>query len=77
MSVVTEKECRDDSRAMTDQEQDLIHDLGRRLSCLWGYERCIEHASGIDDLQAYWRTAQLQEQRQIDQLRTMISRIIQ
>jgi len=77
MSVITERKYRNDSQAMTDQEQDLIHDLGRRLSCLWGYERCIEHASGIDELQAYWRTARIQEQRQIDQLRVMISRVVQ
>lgn len=53
-------------------EPDLINELGRRLSCLWGYDRHIDDATGQPDLQEYWRDAKSQEQVRIESLKKQI-----
>jgi len=65
-------EPRNDTLSIDEPEQDLIHDLGRRLTCLWSYDRCIAMASGQTELLQFWRLAKSREQENIDRLKTMI-----
>lgn len=51
---------------------DLIHELGYRLSCLWGYDRHINDAMGQPTLQEHWREVKSQEQLRIEQLKEQI-----
>jgi hypothetical protein len=70
-------EYRADTPAIEVHEHDLIHDLGRRLGCLWQYDRCIANADGHPELQAFWRDAKWQEQRSIEQLKKLIQQLVQ
>ena len=56
---------------------DLIHDLGRRVGCLWEYDRFIANADGRPELQEFWRDVKSQEQRNIDKLKRLIKQHIQ
>ena len=53
-------------------EHDLIHELGRRLSCLWGYDQYIANASDWPELQDFWRDVQSQDQRAICQVKELL-----
>ena len=66
-----------ESRGMKDHDHDLIHDLSRRLDCLWRYDQYIANADGETDLQTFWRRAKAQEQTNIDQLKHLIKQHIQ
>jgi len=59
-------------REIEDHESDLIHNLGRRLGCLWQHDRYIVNADGHPELEAFWRHAKSQEQENIDQLKKPI-----
>jgi hypothetical protein len=61
-----------ESRGMKDHDHDLIHDLSRRLDCLWRYDQYFANAAGQTDLQTFWRRAKAQEQTNIDQLKQLI-----
>ena len=71
-TTVIEPEHRGKTREIEDHENDLIHDLGRRLGCLWLYDRYIVNADGHPELEAFWRQAKSQEQENIDQLKKLI-----
>src|SRR5256714_10595456 len=79
MSMTTDKEYEHlgESRGLEDHDHDLIHDLSRRLDCLWRYDQYISNANGRDDLQGYWRTGKAQEQANIQQLQRLIKQHIQ
>ena len=65
------------TRNIEAHDHDLIHDLGRRVGCLWEYDRFIANADGRPELQAFWRDVKSQEQRTIDQLKKLIKQHIQ
>ena len=71
-TTVIEPGHRGNTREIEDYESDLIHDLGRRLGCLWQYDRCIANADGHPELEAFWRHVKSQEQENIDQLKKLI-----
>jgi hypothetical protein len=79
MSMMTDKEYEHigESRGCEDHDHDLIHDLSRRLDCLWRYDQYISNANGRADLQEYWRGTKSQEQRNIDQLKKLIKQHVQ
>jgi hypothetical protein len=56
-------------------ERDLICDLGRRLGCLWGYDRYIANAGNRPQLQEFWQAMKSQEQDNIDRLKQLIEYI--
>lgn len=66
-----------ETRGMADHDHDLIHDLSRRLDCLWRYDQYIANADGQPELQAFWRDAKSQERQSIDQLKQLIKQHIQ
>jgi hypothetical protein len=74
MSLTTDKEYEHlgQTRGMEDHDRDLIHELSRRLDCLWRLDQYIANAGGRPELQEFWKSAKGQEQRTIDQLKTHI-----
>lgn len=79
MSMTTEKEYEHigETRGCEDHDHDLIHELSRRLDCLWRYDQYISNANGRDDLVAFWRSAKAQDQKNIDQIKTLIKQHVQ
>ncbi len=79
MSMTTEKEYAHlgQTRGMEDHDHDLIHDLSRRLDCLWRYDQYIANADGRAELQEFWRGAKTQEQTNIAQLKELIRERVQ
>jgi hypothetical protein len=79
MSMTTDKEYEHlgETRGIEDHDHDLIHELSRRLDCLWRYDQYIANAGGRPDLQEFWRGAKSQDQRNIDQLKKLIRAHIQ
>jgi hypothetical protein len=65
------------TRGMADHDHDLIHDLSRRLDCLWRYDQYIANADGQPGLQKFWRDAKSQEQKSIDHLKQLIKQHIE
>ncbi len=79
MSITTELvfERLERTREVTAHDHNLIQDLGRRLGCLWEFDRYLANADGRPDVQEFWRDAKSQEQRTIDQLKRLIKQHIQ
>lgn len=75
MSIIIEREYKAPSASQLVEfhETNLIHELGRRLSSLYGYDRNIESADGRPELLEFWRCAKSLEQTNIDQLKQVIS----
>jgi thymidylate synthase len=67
----------EETREIEYREHHLIHELGRRLACLWQYDRHIANADGRPELQASWRDAKAQEQQHIDQLKQLIQQHVE
>lgn len=62
------------TRGMENHDHDLIHELSRRLDCLWRYDQYLENADDRPELQEFWRSVKAQEQKNIDQLKTLIKK---
>ena len=62
---------------MADHDHDLIHDLSRRLDCLWRYDQYLANSADHGELQAFWRSAKSQEQANIIQLKKLIANHVQ
>jgi hypothetical protein len=73
----TQYEHLGESRGMEDHDHDLVHDLSRRLDCLWRYDQYIANAVGQPELLEFWRAAKSQERTNIDQLKTLLVRRVQ
>lgn len=61
-----------ETAGMKDHDRDIVHELSKRLDCLWRCDQYIANAEGHDDLVNFWHEVKHQEQRNIDQLRAMI-----
>jgi hypothetical protein len=79
MSMIKEMEYQHlgETRGVKDHDHDLIHELSRRLDCLWRYDQYIANASDQQDLQEFWRDAKSQEQKNIDRLKQLLKQHIQ
>ncbi len=79
MSIATDQEYMHlgETRGMADHDHDLVHDLSRRLDCLWRYDQYIANAADHPELQAFWREGKAQEQVSIDQLKKLIRQHVQ
>ena len=66
-----------ETRGMEDHDHDLIHDLSRRLDCLWRYDQYIANADGHAELQAFWREVKSLEQTNIEQLKKLVRKHVQ
>lgn len=65
------------TRAMEDHDHDMVHELSRRIDCLWRYDQYVANAENLPELQALWRELKAQEQRNVAQLKQLISRHVQ
>ena len=74
MSLATDREYEHigETRGIEDHDHDLIHELSRRLDCLWRYDQYMANANGRVDLEEFWRAAKLQEQANIQKLKKLI-----
>jgi hypothetical protein len=79
MSTTQEKEYAHlgETRGMKDHDHDLIHDLSRRLDCLWRYDQYIANAENLPELEAFWRDVKSQEQKILIQLKELIQQHVQ
>lgn len=57
---------------MKNHDRDLVHELSKRLDCLWRCDQYIANAEGHDDLVSFWREVKQQEEQNIDRIREMI-----
>jgi hypothetical protein len=61
-----------ESRGCADHNHDLIHELSRRLDCLWRYDQYIANADWRHNLREFWEDMKTQEQRDIARLKTLL-----
>jgi hypothetical protein len=73
MSTDKEYEHLGETRGIEDHDHDLIHELSRRLDCLWRYDQYIANAVEQPELQVFWRTTKLNEQQAIQQLKKHVA----
>lgn len=79
MSINTEEEYAHigESRGCEDHDHDLIHDLSRRLDCLWRYDQYISNADGNPELLDFREKVKTQEQENIQQVKKLIAEHVQ
>ena len=79
MSMTMEKEYQHigESRGCADHDHDLVHELSRRLDCLWRYDQYIANADGQAELQKFWRGVKAQEQENIKHLKKLLAQHVQ
>ena len=79
MSATAETEYQHigETRGCADHDHDLVHDLSRRLDCLWRYDQYVSNANGQEELQAFWTKVKSQEQENIKQLKKLIAQHIE
>jgi hypothetical protein len=79
MSMTTEKEYEHigETRGCADHDHDLVHELSRRLDCVWRYDQYIANADGRAELQKFWRNVKAQEQENIQQLKKLLAQQFQ
>lgn len=61
-----------ETRGMEDHDHDLVHELSRRLDCVWRYDQYIANADALPELQAFWRRVKSEELASITQLKKLI-----
>ncbi len=66
-----------ESRGCENHDHDLVHELSRRLDCLWRYDQYIANADDQTDLQKFWRDVKAQENKNIEQLKRLITQHVQ
>ena len=79
MATTTERpfEHLGETRGCENHDHDLVHELSRRLDCLWRYDQYIANSGGQADLQSFWRRVKAQEQENIQQLKKLVAQEIQ
>jgi septal ring factor EnvC (AmiA/AmiB activator) len=75
MEAVVEKtmEQAEESPRINLHDQDLVHELGRRLDALCRYAECIANAEGDAEVQQTWRDLERQELENIRNLKQLIA----
>jgi len=61
-----------ESRGCSDHNHDLIHELSRRLDCLWRYDQYIANADWRQGLREFWEDMKAQEQHSIERLKALL-----
>lgn len=59
-----------------DHDRDLVHELSRRLDCLWRCDQFIANADGHPDLQTFWRDIKSQEKENIKRMKSLMAQEI-
>lgn len=66
-----------DTAGMANHDRDLVHELSKRLDCLWRMDQYIANAKGHEELHGFWEDVKNQEQRNIERMRSLIRTEIQ
>ncbi|MFG0304957.1 MAG: hypothetical protein ACF8Q5_01945 [Phycisphaerales bacterium JB040] len=61
-----------ETAGMADHDRDLVHELSRRLDCLWRCDQYIANAEGHKNLVEFWESVKAHEQETIDRMRSLI-----
>lgn len=69
--------CVGETAGMNNHDRDLVHELSRRLDCLWRCDQFIENAEGHEELVAFWKSVKNQEQDNIDRMRALVRKEIE
>ena len=74
MALTTPKSMKHigDSAGMADHDHDLVHELSKRLDCLWRCDQYIANAEGHEALRDFWETVKEQEKHNVNRLRLLI-----
>lgn len=74
MTLAAEQEFQHigETSACTDHDHDLVHELSRRLDCLWRYDQYIANADWRGELRQFWEEMKIQEKHNIERLKELI-----
>jgi hypothetical protein len=61
-----------ETAGMANHDRDLVHELSKRLDCIWRCDQYIANANGHDEIVQFWRDTKRQEQEFVDRLRGLI-----
>ena len=65
-----------ETAGMANHDHDLVHELSKRLDCVWRCDQYIANAEGKEALVSFWETIKDQELHNVDRLRSLIRREI-
>jgi hypothetical protein len=79
MTLVAEQEMEKlgATRGIANHDHDLIHELSRRLDCMWRYDQYIANADWRDGIREFWEKLKMQEQENIAQLKELVRQEVQ
>lgn len=79
MTMTTDKQYEHlgETQGIEDHDHDLVHELSRRLDCLWRYDQYIANSGSRIELKDFWQGVKSQEQRNIDQIKQLIRQHVQ
>lgn len=81
MTLAAERELEHigESQGCADHDHDIIHELSRRLDCLWRYDQYIANSESQnkDELKQFWTDVKAQEESNIDRLKELLRQEIQ
>ena len=79
MSTKTEKQYDHigETFGCENHDHDLVHELSRRLDCVWRYDQYIANAEGQTDLQEFWKSVKKQDGENIQQLKNLLGKHVQ
>jgi hypothetical protein len=66
-----------ESCGCADHDHDILHELSRRLDCLWRYDQYIANAEWRSNLKQFWEDMKSQEQRNIGRMKELLKDEIQ
>jgi len=65
------------SSGCADHDHDLVHELSRRLDCLWRYDQYIANADWRSNLRHFWEDMKNQEEQNIHRMKDLLKEEIQ
>lgn len=79
MSLTAEKELQHlgETQGCADHDHDLIHELSRRLDCLWRYDQYVANAEWRDEIRGFWEDMKNQELQNIARLKELLAAEVQ
>lgn len=78
MTLAAEKEMEHlgETCGCADHDHDLIHELSRRLDCLWRYDQYIANADWRENLKNFWTEMKAQEIQNVNRLKELLGQEI-
>lgn len=75
MSLVAERQYErvGGTKAAADHDHDLVHELSKRLDCVWRMDQYIANAGNKPQVRELWEKLKRQEQENVDRLKELIA----